>query len=128
MIIIFSILMAVIAIVFGIIPMVRFIRRDLYPYLKDGFTQDTVLKTGTSANADIISSLQTSAWSGNKPIYKLTLRFETQGGQLMESTTLKALTFKEIENFREGNQTTIKYDPADPQKITIYDRPLILGE
>jgi len=72
--------MAVIAIVFGIIPMVRFIRRDLYPYLKDGFTQDTVLKTGTSANADIISSLQTSAWSGNKPIYKLTLRFETQGG------------------------------------------------
>lgn len=80
MIIIFSILMAVIAIVFGIIPMVRFIRRDLYPYLKDGFTQDTVLKTGTSANADIISSLQTSAWSGNKPIYKLTLRFETQGG------------------------------------------------
>jgi len=46
----------------------------------------------------------------------------------MESTTLKALTFKEIENFREGNQTTIKYDPADPQKIAIYDRPLILGE
>lgn len=124
----FYIVMAVIVVVFGIFPMARFLYSSVYPYLKDGFTQDTVLKKGTFANADIISALQTSGWGGSKPIYILTLRFKTHEGVLIEASTMKALSFKEIESFKEGNQTTIKYDPADPKKIAIYDRPLILGE
>ncbi len=124
----FYIIMILIALVFGVFPMARFLYTTFYPYMKDGFTQDTVLKKGIAANADIVSAVQTSSWSGNKPIYKLTLKFKVNEGEVIESTTMKALTFKEIENYKEGNQTTIKYDPNDPKKIAIYDKPLILGE
>ncbi|UBM41322.1 DUF3592 domain-containing protein [Hafnia paralvei] len=123
----FFIIMAVIVVIFGIFPMARFLYTNVYPYMKDGFTQDAVLKSGVSTNAEIINTLQTSSWSGNKPIYKLTLRFKTKENQMVESTIIKALTFKEIESFKEGNYTEIKYDPQDPQKVAISDKPLILG-
>lgn len=124
----FFIIMAVIVVIFGIFPMARFLYTNVYPYMKDGFTQDAVLKSGVSTNAEIINTLQTSSWSGNKPIYKLTLRFKTKENQMVESTIIKALTFKEIESFKEGNYTEIKYDPQDPQKVAISDKPLILGQ
>ena len=124
----FFIIMAVIVVIFGIFPMARFLYTNVYPYMKDGFTQDAVLKSGVSTNAEIINTLQTSSWSGNKPIYKLTLRFKTKENQMVESTIIKALTFKKIESFKEGNYTEIKYDPQDPQKVAISDKPLILGQ
>lgn len=120
--------MVVIALVFGVFPIARFLYTTLYPYLKDGFSQDAVLKNGIAVNADIIYTEQTSSWDGNKPVYKLTLRFKTAEHQVVEATTMKALTFKEIEQFKEGNGTTIKYDPKDPKKIAIYDKPLVLGQ
>ncbi|EDX6465827.1 DUF3592 domain-containing protein [Salmonella enterica subsp. diarizonae serovar 60:r:e,n,x,z15] len=124
----FFIIMAVIAVIFGVFPMARFLYTNVYPYMKDGFTQDAVLKSGVSTNAEIINTLQTSSWSGNKPVYKLTLRFKTKENQMVESTIMKALTFKEIENFKEGNYTEIKYDPQDPRKVAISDKPLILEQ
>jgi len=124
----FIISMVVIGLVFGVFPMARFLYTNLFPYLKDGFSQDAVLENGIAANAEIIFTSQTSSWDGNKPVYKLTLRFETQENEIVEATIMKALTFKEIEQFKEGNGTTIKYDPKDPKKIAIYDKPLILGE
>ncbi|UDJ85072.1 DUF3592 domain-containing protein [Kosakonia oryzae] len=125
---VFIISMVVIALVFGVFPIARFLYTTLYPYLKDGFSQDAVLKNGIAVNADIIYTEQTSSWGGNKPVYKLTLRFKTAEHQVVEATTMKALTFKEIEQFKEGNGTTIKYDPKDPKKIAIYDKPLVLGQ
>ncbi|WP_342325069.1 DUF3592 domain-containing protein [Kosakonia sp. BYX6] len=125
---VFIISMIVIALVFGVFPMARFLYTNVYPYLKDGFSQDFVLKNGIAANADIIYTSQTSSWDGNKPVYQLTLRFMTREQELIEATTMKALTFKEIEHFKEGSGTTIKYDPKDPKKIAIYDKPLVLGE
>jgi hypothetical protein len=38
------------------------------------------------------------------------------------------MNFEERERFKAGNGTTIKYDPKDPKRIALYDRPLILGE
>lgn len=125
---VFIISMVVIALVFGVFPIARFLYTTLYPYLKDGFSQDAVLKNGIAVNADIIYTEQTSSWDGNKPVYKFTLRFKTAEYQVVEATTMKALTFKEIEQFKEGNGTTIKYDPKDPKKIAIYDKPLVLGQ
>lgn len=125
---VFIISMVVIALVFGVFPIARFLYTTLYPYLKDGFSQDAVLKNGIAVNADIIYTEQTISWDGNKPVYKLTLRFKTAEHQVVEATTMKALTFKEIEQFKEGNGTTIKYDPKDPKKIAIYDKPLVLGQ
>ncbi|MCU6321004.1 DUF3592 domain-containing protein [Klebsiella aerogenes] len=123
----FYVTMAIIALVFGVFPMARFLYSNVYPYLKDSFSQDAVLENGIVANANIVETFQTSSWTGNKPIYKLTLRFNTETGQVIESSLLKALTFKEIENYREGNQVTIKYDPEKPEKIAIQEKPIILG-
>ncbi|NUU67677.1 DUF3592 domain-containing protein [Enterobacteriaceae bacterium BIT-l23] len=124
----FIITMVVIALIFGAFPMVRFLYTNVYPYLKDGFVQDSVLKNGITASAEIINTYQTSSWSGNKPIYKLTFRFETKDNDVVESTIMKALTFKEIDNLKEGAVTAIKYDPNNPNKIALYDKPLILGD
>ncbi|HBQ3220822.1 DUF3592 domain-containing protein [Klebsiella aerogenes] len=123
----FYVTMAIIALVFGVFPMARFLYSNVYPYLKDSFSQDAVLENGIVANAKIVETFQTSSWTGNKPIYKLTLRFNTETGQVIESSLLKALTFKEIENYKEGNQVTIKYDPEKPEKIAIQEKPIILG-
>ncbi|MGR7354819.1 DUF3592 domain-containing protein [Klebsiella aerogenes] len=123
----FYVTMAIIALVFGVFPMARFLYSNVYPYLKDSFSQDAVLENGIVANANIVETFQTSSWTGNKPIYKLTLRFNTDTGQVIESSLLKALTFKEIENYKEGNQVTIKYDPEKPEKIAIQEKPIILG-
>lgn len=125
---VFIISMIVIALIFGVFPIARFVYTNLYPYLKDGLSQDNILKNGVPANADIIYTSQTSSWDGNKPVYKLTLRFKTRDQVLIEAATMKALTFKEIEKYKEGNGTIIKYDPKDPEKIAIYDKPLVLGE
>ena len=123
----FYVTVAIIALVFGVFPMARFLYSNVYPYLKDSFSQDAVLENGIVANANTVETFQTSSWTGNKPIYKLTLRFNTETGQVIESSLLKALTFKEIENYKEGNQVTIKYDPEKPEKIAIQEKPIILG-
>ncbi|EAA0892402.1 DUF3592 domain-containing protein [Salmonella enterica] len=124
---VFYVAMAVIVLVFGIFPMARFLYSDVSPYIKDRFSQDAVLGNGIIANANIVETFQTSSWTGNKPIYKLTLRFKTETGQVIESSLLKALTFKEIENYKEGNQVAIKYDPKKPENIAIQEKPIILG-
>ncbi|AYH05521.1 DUF3592 domain-containing protein [Pectobacterium parmentieri] len=124
----FIFIMIVIGIVFGIIPFARFIHTDLYPYIKSGNSQQNALKNGIMADANIISSIQTSAWSGNMPIYKITLKFMTSDNENIETSIMTALSFKEIERLKEGNMVTIKYDPKNPRKIAIYDKPLILGE
>ncbi|EGI3956046.1 DUF3592 domain-containing protein [Escherichia coli] len=124
---VFYVTMAIIVLVFGVFPMAKFLYSNVYPYLKDSFSQDNVLENGIVANANIVEAVQTSSWTGNKPIYKLTLRFNTEAGQAIESSLLKALTFKEIENYKEGNQVTIKYDPEKPEKIAIQEKPIILG-
>ncbi len=106
----------------------RDFRDTLIPLIKDGAMQDSVLKKGIAVNADITVARQTSMWSGGKPVYRLTLKFKTREGQDVESSILKALTFEEVERYKAGNGTTIKYDPKKPQRIAIYDRPLILGD
>ncbi len=98
------------------------------PLIKDGFVQSAVLKNGIAVNADIVSAQQTTMWGGNKPIYKMTFRFKTQENQEVETSILKDLSFEEIERFKPGNGTTIKYDPKDPQRIALYDKPLILEQ
>lgn len=97
------------------------------PMIKDGFIQNEVLKKGMVANAYIITANQTTIWSGNRPVYRLTLKFQTYQKQKVEASLKKELTFDEIERFKPGNVVTIKYDPKDPQRIAIYDKPIING-
>ncbi|MHC5178154.1 DUF3592 domain-containing protein [Serratia rhizosphaerae] len=124
----FIITMVIIALVFGVFPMARFLYTNFLPYLKDGFSQDAVLKYGVATDAEIVNTVRTSSWDGGKPVYKLTFRFKTKDNELVESTIMKPFTFKEIGFLKEGYIATIKYDPAKPHKIALYDKPLILGD
>ncbi|WP_312951358.1 DUF3592 domain-containing protein [Superficieibacter sp.] len=101
---------------------------EFIPMIKEGIVENRVREKGVAVNADIIAAHQTSAWGGNKPIYLLTFRFVTEDNVQVESSLSKALTFEEIEKFKPGNGTTIKYDPKDPKKIALYDKPLIFGD
>ena len=109
------------------IAMGRLFYHDIIPTVKSGFVESKVLKSGIAVNADIINVHQTTAWGGNKPIYMLTFHYETHDDVEYESSIKKALSNEEIERFRAGNGTTIKYDPHNPKSIALYDRPLILG-
>ncbi|AMH07783.1 DUF3592 domain-containing protein [Klebsiella aerogenes] len=122
----FFVVMGLIVLVFGIYPMARFLYQDVYPYLKDSFTHSEVLQSGIAVNADIIAAHQTSAWSGSKPIYRLTFKFKTREQVEVQASLNHTLNFSDIERFKPGNGTTIKYDPANPQRIALYDRPLFL--
>ncbi|WP_235082044.1 hypothetical protein [Serratia rubidaea] len=79
----FIITMVIIALVFGVFPMARFLYTNFIPYLKDSFSQDAVLKNGMVTDAEIVNTVQTSSWDGNKPVYKLTFRFKTKEDDLV---------------------------------------------
>ncbi|QJT83746.1 DUF3592 domain-containing protein [Kosakonia sp. MUSA4] len=115
-------------IIIGVIAFGRVIITDIIPTVKSGFVESRVAKIGIAVNADIIAAQQTSSWGGNKPIYQITFHYKTVDGRDMESSLQKALSFEEIEKYKPGNGTTIKYDPKDPGKIAFYDKPLILGD
>ena len=104
----------------------RDFRSSVIPMITAGFIESAVLKTGIAVNADIIAVHQTSMWGGNKPIYHLTLKFKTLEGVQTEASVDMGLSFEEIERFKPGNGTTIKYDAKNPKRIVIYDRPLFL--
>lgn len=118
-------------VVIGCIAFVAFGRLlfiDVIPQLKEGSMQSDVSKNGVATEANIILAEQTTYWGGNKPIYKLTFRYSTSDGHEYESSLTKALTFEEIEKYKAGNFTTIKYDPKKPLRIALYDKPLILSD
>lgn len=99
---------------------------DVIPQLREGSIQSDVSKKGVATEANIIAAEQTTYWGGNKPIYKLTFRYSTNDGHEFESSLTKALTHEEIEKYKAGNFTSIKYDSKKPHNIALYDKPLIL--
>ena len=116
------------ACIFVIVVVVRDLRESFIPLIKNGAMQDSVMKKGIAVNADIIAAQQTSMWDGGKPVYRITVKFKIREGDEFEASILRPLTFEEIDRFKAGNGTTIKYDPKNPKRIAIYDRPLILGD
>lgn len=104
------------------------LRDNLIVYIKDSFRQASVLKIGIGANADIIVARQTGMWDAENLVYLLTVNFKTREGQEVQASFYTSMNFEERERFKAGNGTTIKYDPKDPKRIALYDRPLILGE
>ncbi|APZ07698.1 DUF3592 domain-containing protein [Kosakonia cowanii JCM 10956 = DSM 18146] len=118
----------VLLVVVGVFAFGRMIVTEIMPTIKSGFTESRVAKTGVAVEADIIASHQTTSWGGNKPIYQITVHFKTQDGQEVEASIKEALALDEIDNYKAGNGLTIKYDPKDPKKIAMHNKPIILGE
>lgn len=97
-------------------------------WVRQLFIEAHVMKHGIGANADIIALKRTN-WMDRRSVYcELVLRFRTREGQLVQASVFQFLDSREIVRFAEGNGTTVKYDPQNPQHIVLYDRPLILGD
>lgn len=97
-------------------------------WVRQLFIEAHVMKHGIGANADIIALKRTN-WMDRRSVYcELVLRFRTREGQLVQASVFQFLDSREIVRFAEGNGTTVKYDPQNPQHIILYDRPLILGD
>lgn len=112
--------------VIAFLSIARFLYNDVIPYIKEGSIQSEVAKKGIAVDAYILSANQTTSWDGNMPVFILTFKFTTQDGRETQASLRNGLTFKEIEKYSEGNWTTIKYDPQDPSRISLYDKPIIL--
>ncbi|KTR45716.1 hypothetical protein NS303_21615 [Pantoea ananatis] len=112
--------------VFVLFRMVNVFTRIFLPLIKNGFVQANIIKTGIAANADIISTQQTTVWSGGQPVYTICVKFRTLENKQIEASIMRNLTLEEIERFKPGNGTIIKYDPKNPKRIALYDKPLIL--
>lgn len=120
--IIYVIFIIVIAalLLFGLYKLVRWIRQL--------FIEVHVSKYGIGANADIIALKRTNLMERRTVYCELVLRFRTREGQVVQASVFEHLNRREIVRFSEGNGTTVKYDPQNPQHIILYDRPLILGD
>lgn len=120
--IIYVIFIIVIAalLLFGLYKLVRWIRQL--------FIEVHVSKYGIGANADIIALKRTNLMERRTVYCELVLRFRTREGQVVQASVFEHLNRREIVRFAEGNGTTVKYDPQNPQHIILYDRPLILGD
>lgn len=100
---------------------VKFICSDIYPGLKNAFSQGSAMKKGIVANARIITVMRTTILDDDRSIFNLMLRFKTVDGQIIISTIMKTLTIQEMESYKEGGQLTIKYIPGDPQKVSVVE-------
>ncbi|PDO83397.1 DUF3592 domain-containing protein [Kosakonia pseudosacchari] len=97
-------------------------------WIRQLFIEAHVMKHGIGANADIIALKRTN-WMDRRSVYcELVLRFKTREGQVVQASVFQFLDSREIVRFAEGNGTTVKYSPQNPQHIVLYDRPLILGD
>lgn len=76
----YMILVIAAVIFFMIIPLARMLILDVYPYMKDASSQEKALQKGVVTNADIITAMQTTMWTGSKSLFKLKLRVKTENG------------------------------------------------
>lgn len=107
---------------------VIFIIYKVTRWVRQLFIEAHVMKHGIGANADIIALKRTN-WMDRRSVYcELVLRFKTREGQVVQASVFQFLDSREIVRFAEGNGTTVKYSPQNPQYIVLYDRPLILGD
>ncbi|MGG7447677.1 DUF3592 domain-containing protein [Kosakonia oryzendophytica] len=98
------------------------------PGIRQGMMESEVRRNGIGVNADIVSRNRTDMFDAELPVYRITFKFKTKEGTEVESSLDKALAAEEVMRFAPGNGTTIKYDPKDPKRIALYDKPLILGD
>ncbi|WLI76360.1 DUF3592 domain-containing protein [Kosakonia sp. H02] len=101
---------------------------SIIPVIKQSFMENDVMKEGVGVNADIVARSQTDKFDANLPVYRLTFKFSIPEGRQIESSLNLPLNAEEVMRYAPGNGISLKYDPKDPKRIALYDKPLILGD
>lgn len=108
------------------LPVVMFLYSKIYLPRKDASTQDVDLENEVMVTAEVIAVLKAKNWKSDNPVYKMTFRFKTPQGEMIESPLIKTIPFNETEKYKVGKQLTIKYISGNPRQIAIFDKPLVL--
>lgn len=98
------------------------------PGIRQGMMESEVKRTGVGINAQVKARERTGMFDAGLPVYKLTFTFKTKEGVEVESGLDKPLAAEEVMRYSPGEIITIKYDPNDPKRIALYDKPLILDD
>jgi len=87
-----------------------------------------IMKNGIAANADILSIHRDNHLHRYNVKCVMVVRFNTRDGQEVQSRLVQVMSVREYKRFASGTGVTIKYAASRPQRIVLYDRPLVLGE
>ncbi|EOL9022931.1 DUF3592 domain-containing protein [Cronobacter dublinensis] len=87
-----------------------------------------IMKNGIAANADILSIHRDNHLHRYNVKCVMVVRFNTQDGQEVQSRLVQVMSVREYKRFASGTGVTIKYAASRPERIVLYDRPLVLGE
>ncbi|WP_200552584.1 DUF3592 domain-containing protein [Kosakonia sp. LAM2021] len=98
------------------------------PGIRQTMMESDVRKNGVGVGATIVSRSRAGSFEGGLPVYRLTFKFKTREGVEVESSLERPLAAEDVMQFEPGNGVTLKYDPKDPKRIALSDRPLILGD
>lgn len=98
------------------------------PGIRQTMMESDVRKNGVGVGATIVSRSRAGSFEGGLPVYRLTFKFKTREGVEVESSLERPLAAEDVMQFEPGNGVTLKYDPTDPKRIALSDRPLILGD
>jgi hypothetical protein len=90
------------------------------PMLRGSLRSSQLMKTGVSAQAQILKVWQTGMYVNEQPQLGMVLQVQpTDGTAPFQAEAKKVVSFVQIPQFQPGGMLEVKYDPANPKDVAI---------
>jgi len=90
------------------------------PMLRGSMRSSQLMKTGVSAQAQILKVWQTGMYVNEQPQLGMVLQVTpTDGTPPFQAEAKKVVSFIQIPQFQPGGMLEVKYDPANPKEVAI---------
>lgn len=93
--------------------------KTLLPFLRATIPHRRLMRTGTEANATILTVSQTGLYVNRMPQVKLEVQVQPAGGRSFIAEVRHVLDFVQIPHFQSGRSVRVKYNPANPKQVTL---------
>ncbi|ALB63791.1 hypothetical protein BN137_4147 [Cronobacter condimenti 1330] len=97
-------------------------------WIRQCFIEADIMKNGIAANADIVSIHRDNHLHRYNVKCVMVVRFNTRDGREVQSRLVQVMSVREYKRFASGTGVTIKYAATRPERVVLFDRPLVLGE
>jgi hypothetical protein len=105
------IIIVVMAVIFGIV---------FLPMLRGSMRSSQLMKSGVSAQAQILKVWQTGMYVNEQPQIGMILQVQpTDGTAPFQAEAKKVVSMIQIPQFQPGGMLEVKYDPANPKAVAI---------
>jgi hypothetical protein len=90
------------------------------PMLRGSMRSSQLMKTGVSAQAQILKVWQTGMYVNEQPQIGMVLQVQpTDGTPPFQAEAKKVVSMIQIPQFQPGGMLEVKYDPANPKEVAI---------